>query len=465
MTTPVHPPEGSEPALDFSPDEACALRLDREDPLASCRERFLLPKRADGEPVVYLAGNSLGLQPKGARALVEREMDDWAALGVEAHFKPETPWYSYHELFRESGARLAGARPAEVVMMNSLTVNLHLMMETFYRPSQRRRKILVEQDPFPSDAYAVASQIRRHGFDPKDTLVVARARRGEDLIRTEEIETLLGDQGKEIALVVMSGVHYLTGQVFDMERIAAAARRQGCAVGFDLAHAAGNVPLRLHDWQVDFAVWCSYKYLNGGPGAVGGCFVHEEHGRNQRLPRLTGWWGNDPATRFQMRMEEEYVPRPGADGWQISNPPILAMAPLLASFAIFDQAGIGPARDKSLRLTAYLRYLLERLPGDRFEVITPAEAEARGCQVSIRARRGGGGGGSGRGGGTGRRGGGALDLVAALAAEGIVADFRDPDVIRAAPVPLYNTFLDVWRFARALDRAAGAPAGHAGGER
>jgi kynureninase len=433
------PPEGSDPAFDFRPDESCALRLDREDPLAPYRDRFHVPKRADGEPVVYLCGNSLGLQPKAARALVQRELDDWAALGVEAHFKPEAPWYSYHELFRETGARLVGALPGEVVMMNSLTVNLHLTMETFYRPTARRHKVLVEQDAFPSDAYAVASQIGRHGFDPKEALVVARPRQGEALIRTEDIEALLEDRGREIALVMMSGVHYLTGQVLDMERIAAAARRQGCVVGFDLAHAAGNVPLRLHDWRIDFAVWCSYKYLNGGPGAVGGCFVHQEHGRNPRLPRLAGWWGNDPDTRFQVRSQAQFVPRQGADGWQVSNPPILAMAPLLASLAIFDEAGMRALRAKSLALTGYLLYLLEQLPGGRFEVITPVAAGARGCQISIRARRR------------------PLELVAALTAEGVVADFREPDVIRAAPIPLYNTFHDVWRFAQALAGAGSAP--------
>ncbi len=309
----------------WSPEESFALGLDRDDRLASCRTLFHIPTRADGQPVVYFCGNSLGLAPRTARALVEAEVSAWERLGVDAHFKDETPWYSYHELFRESGARLVGALPGEVVMMNGLTVNLHLMLATFYRPTPTRHRILLEGGAFPSDSYAVRSHIGHHGLDPARSLLVARPRSGEDLIRLEDVEVLIERHGGEIALVLMSGVHYLTGQVFDMERIAAVARRHGCRVGFDLAHAVGNVPLRLHDWEVDLAVWCSYKYLNAGPGAVAGCFVHERHGGNAALPRLAGWWGTDPESRFLM--QPEFVPREGADGWQLSNPPIFSMAP------------------------------------------------------------------------------------------------------------------------------------------
>jgi len=422
-------PVSAPPAV-FAPDEAFARRLDAADPLAGYRERFHLPLGRDGQPVVYFCGNSLGLQPKTARSIVEKELEAWARLGVEGHFEAPTPWYSYHDVMRESGARLVGAQPGEVVMMNSLTVNLHLVMVTFYRPTRARYRILVEHSMFPSDAYAVASQVRHHGFDPADALLVAAPRPGEAALRTEDVEALLERRGPEIALVMLSGVHYLTGQVLDMARIAAAGKRQGCVVGLDLAHAAGNVLLKLHDWQVDFAVWCSYKYLNAGPGAVAGCFVHEVHGRDKALPRFAGWWGNDPETRFLM--QPEFVPRVGADGWQVSNPPILAMAPLRASLAIFDEVGMEALRAKSEHLTGYLQDLVDRIPGDRFEVITPRARAARGCQLSIRVRDGG------------------KPLSRALAARGVVADFREPDVLRVAPVPLYNSFHEVWRFAQIL---------------
>jgi kynureninase len=423
----------------WSPEEAFALELDRDDRLASCRTLFHIPAGADGQPVVYFCGNSLGLAPRTARALVEAEVSAWERLGVDAHFRDETAWYSYHELFRESGARLVGALPGEVVMMNGLTVNLHLMLATFYRPTPARHRILIEGGAFPSDGYAVRSHIGHHGLDPARSLVVARPRPGEDLIRLEDVEALIERHGREIALVLMSGVHYLTGQVFDMERIAAVARRHGCRVGFDLAHAVGNVPLRLHDWEVDLAVWCSYKYLNAGPGAVAGCFVHERHGRNAALPRLAGWWGTDPERRFLM--EPEFVPREGADGWQLSNPPIFSMAPLRASLAIFDGVGMEALRAKSVALTGYLQYLIDRISGERIETITPREPAARGCQLSIRVRER------------------ARDVLKALTSEDVVVDFRAPDVIRVAPVPLYNTFHEVWRFSGILGRTCGAATG------
>jgi kynureninase len=412
----------------YEPGADWARQQDAADPLRWCRDEFLLPRRPEGTPAVYFCGHSLGLQPRAVRDLLEQELEDWASLGVEGHFHGRQPWYSYHELFRDSGARLVGARPGEVVLMNSLTVNLHLMLTTFFRPSAGRHKILMDGPVFPSDLYAVQSQLRLHGFDPAEALLIVPPQ------AEEYAEEILDRRGPEIALVLWSGVNYVTGQFFDLQRLTRAARRQGCIVGLDLAHAAGNVPLRLHEWDVDFAVWCSYKYLNGGPGAVGGCFVQEEHGRNLDLPRLAGWWGNDPATRFQMHTQTTFVPRPGADGWQLSNPPILALAPLRASLDLFDRAGLAALRAKSICLTGYLQYLLDRLPPGRFQVLTPRDPAQRGCQLSIQARER------------------PRELLAALQAEGVVCDFREPDVLRVAPVPLYNTFEEVRRFAQGLAR-------------
>lgn len=415
-------------------DESFALEADARDPLASLRDSFLIPKRADGRDVIYFAGNSLGLQPKGVRALLERELTDWADLGVDAHFEGTTPWYSYHENFRETGARLVGARPGEVVLMNSLTVNLHLMMVSFYRPTKQRYKIVIDDPCFPSDMYAVRTQLRYHGFDPQDALVVVRPRCGGHTLGVSDFDAVLEAEGERIALVLASGVNFFTGQVFDMEAITAAAKRYGCIVGFDLAHAAGNVPLSLHDWGVDFAVWCNYKYLNSGPGAVAGCYVHESHGADPALPRFGGWWGNDPATRFRMHLQPEFVPQAGAEGWQISNPPILAMAPVKVSYDIYNAVGMPALRRKSEALTGYLQFLIDEVSHERFEVITPRDPASRGCQFSILVHDR------------------PKELLGELAAEGVVADFREPNVIRVAPVPLYNTFHDVWRFARILAR-------------
>ena len=418
--------------LDYHPDEAFAKKLDAEDPLRGFRERFCIPAGPDAKPVIYFCGNSLGLMPTDARRLVQEELEAWAEFGVDGHFKGPRPWYSYHEQFRENAARIVGARPSEVVMMNSLTVNLHLMMVTFYRPTPQRYKILIESPTFPSDLYAVKSQIRHHGFDPADALVTLQPREGEHHIQTTDIESLLEDHGDQIALVLLAGVNFNTGQVLDMPRIAEVARREGCAIGLDLAHAVGNVPLSLHDWDVDFAVWCNYKYLNSGPGAVGGCFVHERHGKNLDLPRFAGWWGNDPDTRFEMHRRLDFVPQEGVDGWQISNPPILSAAPLLASLAVFDEAGMEAVRSKSLKLTGYLEYLLDRIEGQRFEIITPRDPGARGCQLSVLVND------DPRG------------RYKHLREKNIVVDFREPNVIRIAPVPLYNTFHEVWRFAQVL---------------
>lgn len=410
-----------------------AERMDRDDPLAGFRERFAIPTGPDGSPCIYFCGNSLGLQPDGVRDAVNRELDDWAALGVEGHFKARHPWMPYHERVAGSLARLVGASPAEVVAMNTLTVNLHLMMVSFYRPTAERHKILIEAHAFPSDQYAVQSQLRYHGYDPAEALVELPPRAGGVTHRTDDILDLLDREGKSIALVLLGGVNYYSGQVFDMGAIAAAARAAGCVVGYDLAHAVGNVPLRLHDWGVDFAVWCTYKYLNAGPGNLAGCFVHERHARAVDLPRFAGWWGHDPETRF--RMGPEFDPAPGAAGWQLSNPPILPLAALRASLDVFDAAGMDALRAKSERLTGFLGEILAARFAERVRVITPAEPEARGCQLSLVI------------GTEGRK------VFEGLTRAGVIADWREPDVIRVAPAPLYNTFGEVARFCELLDAA------------
>ncbi|PYL68253.1 MAG: kynureninase [Verrucomicrobia bacterium] len=417
----------------FSADETFAREMDTQDPLRDFREQFYLPVGKDGKPLIYFAGNSLGLMPKAARQVVEEELDNWAKLGVDAHHAAGTPWYSYHEALREPTARLVGAKPTEVVCMNSLTVNLHLMMATFYRPTKSRFKILMEEPAFPSDTYAIKTQIVHHGLDAKDALILARPRKGEFTIRTEDILDLIKKHADQLAVVMFGGVNFFTGQLFDVKKIIAAAREHGIIVGFDLAHAIGNVPLKLHDWNADFAVWCSYKYLNAGPGAVAGAFVHERHATNTKLPRLAGWFGNDPNTRFRLHLEPEFIPVPSADGWQISNPPIFAMAPLRASLAMFDEAGgMEPLRAKSFKLTGYFEFLIDQIGSKRFSLITPADPNARGAQLSIQAHEH------------------PKQLHEELIAAGVKCDFREPNVIRAAPTPLYNTFHEVWRFAKIL---------------
>jgi kynureninase len=419
--------------MDFSVDEDFPKQLDAEDPLRDFREQFHLPLDKDGKPLIYFAGNSLGLMPKPARQIIEEEVDNWAALGVDAHHATGTPWYSYHEALRDPTARLAGAKPVEVICMNSLTVNLHLMMATFYRPTKSRFKILMEEPAFPSDTYAVKTQIVHHGLDPRDALILAQPCKGEFTIRTEDIVDLISKHGDRLAVVMFGGVNFFTGQLLEIEKITAAAQKHGVLAGFDLAHAIGNVPLSLHDWNVDFAIWCSYKYLNAGPGAVAGAFVHERHATNTTLPRLAGWFGNDPNTRFRLHLEPEFMPVASADGWQISNPPIFAMAPLRASLAMFDQAGgMDSLRAKSVRVTTYLESLLDQNASKRFTIITPKSVNERGCQLSILAHEH------------------AKALHGELIAAGVKCDFREPNVIRVAPTPLYNTFHEVWRFARIL---------------
>ena len=419
--------------MEFSTEEDFARKLDAGDPLCHFREKFHLPLAKDGKPSIYFAGNSLGLMPKAARQIVDQELDDWAHLGVDAHLGAATPWYTYQETLREPTARLVGAKPIEVICMNSLTVNLHLMMATFYRPTKSRFKILMEDPAFPSDTYAIKTQIVHHGLDPKEALILARPREGEFTVRQDDITALLEKQGEQIALVLIAGVNFFTGQLFDIEQITALAQERGCIVGIDLAHAIGNAPLTLHDWNVDFAVWCSYKYLNAGPGAVAGAFLHERHATNRDLPRLAGWFGNDPNTRFRMHLEPEFIPVPSADGWQVSNPPIFSMAPLRASLSVFEEAGgMEALRVKSIKLTGYLEFLIGSAGQSNLSVITPRETNARGCQLSILAHEH------------------PKKLFNKLEATGVKCDFREPNIIRAAPVPLYNTFHEVWRFAKIL---------------
>jgi kynureninase len=410
----------------FEVGRDCALAMTARDPLAGYRNLFHIPKTPDGADCVYLSGHSLGLQPKTARGYVERELEDWAKLGVEGHFHAQNPWVPYHEMLAAPTARLVGALPEEVVVMNSLTVNLHLMLVSFYRPKGARNKIVVESNAFPSDQYAVQSQIRYHGYDPASSLVEIAPRPRETTIRTEDIEKLLAAEGERIALLMLGGVNYYSGQAFECARITEAAHAKGCAVGFDMAHAAGNIPVKLHDWNPDFAVWCNYKYLNGGPGCIAGCFVHERHARNPDLPRFAGWWGNDKDARF--RMEPQFQPIAGAEGWQLSNPSILSMAALRASMDIFDEVGMEKLRAKSERLTTYLEFLLEQKPQEGFSIITPRDPAQRGAQLSLRVTKNG------------------RAVCESLAHHGIICDWREPDIMRVAPVPLYNSFLDVHTF-------------------
>lgn len=413
-------------------DETVALSLDARDPLAAFRDEFLIPRNSDGSEQIYFCGNSLGLQPRDVRAALIDELDDWHGLAVEAHFRGKHPWMPYHEFVREDLATLVGALPLEVVAMNSLTVNLHLMMVSFYRPSTERHAILIEKSAFPSDHHAVESQIRFHGFDPATARIELESDEANGTISQDSILRAIDEHGERIALVLLPGVQYLSGQAFDLAAITTAAHAKGCKVGFDLAHAAGNLHLQLHDIGCDFAVWCSYKYLNSGPGAVAGCFVHDRHARAD-LPRFAGWWGHDQASRF--RMGPEFVPTPGADGWQLSNPPILALAPLRVSLAIFRRAGMSALRAKSESLTAYFEALIREHAADVLDIATPSETARRGCQLSLRVK--------------GPRDAG-RSLYDHLHASGIVVDWREPDVIRAAPTPLYNRRIDCLRFVRAV---------------
>jgi kynureninase len=415
---------------------AGAAELDALDPLKSLAAEFHHPHDRAGRRLTYLCGHSLGLQHESTESYVGQELADWGRLGVLGHHAAERPWIPYHERAAAGLASLVGAGPAEVVAMNSLTVNLHLMMVSFFRPAGERNRILIEKSAFPSDRYAVASQLEFHGLAVDEHLIEIAPRPGEHTLRTEDIAEHIGRQGPRLALVLLPGVQYLSGQLLELAPLILAARAAGAAVGLDLAHAVGNVPLALHDWGADFAVWCSYKYLNAGPGAVGGCFVHERHANRRDLPRFAGWWGHDKAARFDMGTH--FDPIPGAEGWQISNPPVLSTAPLLASLAVFERAGIDRLRGKSLALTAFMRQLIEaRLPG-AVEIVTPRIDAGRGSQLSLRlllSRAH------------------AKSCYERLADEGVVGDWREPDTLRLSAAPLYNTFQDVFVAVEALARA------------
>ena len=416
-----------ETTLDF------ARQQDAADPLRAYRERFHFPTLGTPE-LVYFTGHSLGLQPKSVRAAVELELDEWAKYGVEGHFHSTHPWYSYHELLTPAMARLVGAQESEVVCMNSLTTNIHLLFVSFYRPTPARYKIISEAKMFPSDRYLLETQARFHGFEPDDAIIEIGPRNGERLIREEDMLAAIEDHADDLAMVFFGGVNYFTGQLFNMPRLTAAAHAVGAVAGFDLAHAAGNVPLALHDWDVDFAAWCSYKYLNSSPGNVGGIFVHERHGRSFDLPRFGGWWGHDKDTRFQM--QPGFQPMEGAEGWQLSNVPILGMSAMKASLEVFDEVGMPALREKSEKLTGYLEFTIDELarefPDAEISIITPRSPEARGCQISIDI--------------AGRE----RSLFDRMIAAGVIADFREPCIIRMAPVPLYNSFEDVFTFGKVM---------------
>lgn len=416
--------------LDFEASAQFASELDAQDSLKSFREKFHIPKQPNGEDVLYFTGNSLGLQPKTTGNYIEQELKDWATLGVEGHFHAKNPWLPYHEFVAEQMAEIVGAKPIETVVMNSLTVNLHLLMVSFYLPTPERNKIVIEAGAFPSDQYAVQSQIKFHNFEIENSLIELKPRIGEALLRTEDIERTIAENGDSIALIMLGGVNYYTGQKYDFERITEAGHRVGAIVGYDLAHATGNVELKLHDWNADFAAWCSYKYLNSGPGSIAGVFVHERHAENFDLPRFAGWWGHDKETRFLMG--SKFVPLRGAEGWQLSNPPIFQLAALKASLDIFEQAGMKNLIGKSKKLTGYLEFLVREIGDERISVITPSNPGERGCQLSIRVREA------------------DKNLFNSISEKGVFADWREPDVIRVAPVPLYNSFTDVFRFSEIL---------------
>ena len=400
----------------------CASDLDNKDSLRKYRNQFHLPLQKNGKEHIYLCGNSLGLQPKKTKEFLDQELNDWANLGVEGHFHAQNPWMPYHEYLSESYSKIVGAKNSEVVAMNTLTVNLHLMMVSFYRPTKKRYKIIIEADAFPSDIYAIESQIKHHGFTLDKSLVKLHPKNGDASINTDDIKELIERDGHEIALIMLGGVNYYTGQVFDFKRITQLGHKKGITVGFDLAHAAGNIKLELHNWEVDFAVWCSYKYLNSGPGSVAGAFIHERH-HNSDLPRFAGWWGHNKDDRF--KMPDEFSAIKSAEGWQLSNPSILSLAAIRASLSIFDEVGMDNLVAKSINLTDYLLFLLNTIKTNRIEIITPNK---RGCQISIRVKNGN------------------KVLFDKITTKGIVADWREPDVIRVAPVPLYNSFTDVFNF-------------------
>lgn len=421
--------------MNFENTREFAQQLDAKDELRNYRDEFFFPK-VNGKEVIYFTGNSLGLQPKRTKAYVDEVMTDWANRAVEGHFYSEKPWWDYHERFAAPLSAIVGAKPSEITVMNTLTVNLHLMMVSFYRPTAKKYKIICEEKAFPSDQYMFQSQVKFHGLDPKDTIVEIKRREGEHNIRLEDVLAKIEEVGDALALVLIGGVNYYTGQVFDMKTITAAGHKQGAYVGWDLAHAAGNIELQLHDWDVDFAVWCSYKYMNSGPGNASGCFIHEKHHNNADLPRFAGWYGHNKERRF--KMEPDFDPVHGADGWQISNLPILSLAPYLASVEMFSEVGMEKLIAKRNLITAYLEFILhevdKEIEGTEFEVITPANQEERGCQLSVFLH------------GQGR------DLFEYLMKNGVITDWREPNVIRLAPAPFYCSFEDMYEFGQILKK-------------
>lgn len=414
----------------FEPHLEFALNLDRNDPLAKYRTAFHIPKDEQGNDWLYFTGNSLGLQPKTTKSAIEQELNDWANLGVEGHFEAKNPWMPYHEFLTESMAKIMGAKPIEIVVMNTLTTNLHLLMVSFYNPTKKRHKILIESDAFPSDRYAVQTQLEFHGYDTNECLIEWTPRTDEKLLRTEDLEQILETQGEEIALLLIGGVNYYTGQYLDLKKIAALGHAKGCKVGIDLAHGAGNIQPELHDTGVDFAAWCTYKYLNAGPGSLGGVFVHERYAHDKTLKRFAGWWSQNKATRFNMRQPLDITP--GAEGWQLSNPPILSMAAIKAALDLFNEVGMNKLREKSIKLTGYLEFLIKGLNHAQIEIITPSDPNQRGCQLSIQVKNAN------------------KELHKKLTDQHVITDWREPDVIRCAPVPFYNSFEDVFRMVEIL---------------
>ncbi len=418
MSTPFHA------NLDF------AKSLDKNDKISHLRNEFHIPKDKDGNDWIYMCGNSLGLQPKSTKKYINQELEDWANFGVEGHFEAKNPWMPYHEFLTESMAKIVGAKPIEVVTMNTLTTNLHLLMVSFYQPTKTKFKIVIESDAFPSDRYAVESQLRFHGFDPKEGVIEWAPREGEELLRMEDLETILNEQCDEIALLLIGGVNYYTGQYLDIKKIAELGHAKDCMVGIDLAHGAGNVSPELHDSGVDFAAWCTYKYLNSGPGSLAGLFVHEKHAHDKALNKFSGWWSHNKSTRFNMRQELDVIP--GAEGYQLSNPPILSMAAIKASLDMFTKVGMTALREKSEQLTGYFEFLINQIDTDRIRIITPTNPKERGCQLSIQVKNA------------------DKNLHKKLTENNIITDWREPDVIRCAPVPMYNSFEDVFRMVEKL---------------
>tara|TARA_B110000003_G_scaffold121437_1_gene123825 strand:+ start:24358 stop:25620 length:1263 start_codon:yes stop_codon:yes gene_type:complete len=407
-----------------------ARKLDQEDSLFYLKKEFHIPSDKDGNEWLYFTGNSLGLQPKITNKYIQQELDDWANFGVEGHFEAQNPWLSYHEFLTDSMARIVGGKPIEVVVMNTLTTNLHLLMVSFYQPTKTKYKIVIESDAFPSDRYAVQSQLAFHGFDPNEALIEWKPRTGEVLLEIEDLEAILDAQGDEIALLLIGGVNYYTGQFLNIKQITKLGHAKKCMVGIDLAHGAGNIQPNLHDSDVDFAAWCTYKYLNAGPGSLSGLFVHEKHAYRKDLPRFSGWWNHNKETRFNMRQPFDVIA--GAEGWQLSNPPILSMAAIKASLDIFEKVGMDALTKKSKKLTGFLEYLINQMALDTIKIITPSNPNERGCQLSFQVVNS------------------DINLHKQLKENNIITDWREPDVIRCAPVPMYNSFEDVYRMANIL---------------